>query len=197
MTLKGITLAEKLRLAREAGVDLPHYTNTNNPIDFPMNASKLKHAKGNLLNLAEEGRFNIIIHGCNCFNTMGSGIAREIRERFPEAAMIDSMTESGDRSKLGTITVSGAPNSVGGFVIVNAYTQYSTSKVGEDVFEYEAFQEILDAFVKDAGVGMNIGLPYIGMGLAGGNKERIMGMIEDFAQKVSAKGGTVTLVEFG
>ena len=157
----------------------------------------LNHTKGNLLDLAVQGKFNIIMHGCNCFNTMGSGIAREIRERFPEAAMVDSMTESGDKSKLGSITVSGAPNELGGFVIVNAYTQYSTSKAREDVFEYEAFQKILNAFVKDAGPGMNIGLPYIGMGLAGGNKERIMGMIEDFAQKVSAKGGTVTLVEFG
>ena len=35
MALKGVTLAEKLRLAREAGVSLPHYTNTDNPVDFP------------------------------------------------------------------------------------------------------------------------------------------------------------------
>jgi O-acetyl-ADP-ribose deacetylase (regulator of RNase III) len=137
------------------------------------------------------------MHGCNCFNTMGSGIARTIRERFPEAAMADAMTESGDKSKLGTITCTGVGNNSGGFVIVNAYTQYSTSKVGEDVFEYESFQKILDAFVIDAGPGMNIGLPYIGMGLAGGDKKRIMGMIENFAQKVSVKGGSVTLVEFG
>ena len=156
----------------------------------------LKHTKGNLLDLAVQGEFNIIMQGCNCFNAMGSGIAREIRERFPEAAAVDAMTKSGDKTKLGSITVSGVPNDFGGFVIVNAYTQYSTSKAGEDVFEYDAFQKILDAFVKDAGPGMNIGLPYIGMGLAGGDKERIMGMIENFAQKVSAKGGSVTLVEF-
>ena len=35
MTLKGVTLVEKLRLAQEAGVSLPHYTNTDNPVDFP------------------------------------------------------------------------------------------------------------------------------------------------------------------
>lgn len=157
----------------------------------------LKHVKGNLLDLAEQGHFNIIMHGCNCFNTMGSGIAREIRTRFPQAAVADAMTHQGDRSKLGTITLSSAENHLGeNFVIVNAYTQYSTSKSGEDVFEYEAFQKILNAFVQDAGPNMKIGLPYIGMGLAGGNKERIMAMIEDFAVKVSAKGGSVTLVEF-
>jgi hypothetical protein len=35
------------------------------------------------------------------------------------------------------------------------------------------------------------------MGLAGGDKKRILAMIEDFAKKVSAQGGSVTLVEFG
>ena len=40
------------------------------------------------------------------------------------------------------------------------------------------------------------GLPYIGMGLAGGDKRRIMALIEDFAKTISAKGGSVTLVEF-
>lgn len=33
--LKGITVAEKLRLAQAAGVVFPHLTNTANPIDFP------------------------------------------------------------------------------------------------------------------------------------------------------------------
>lgn len=158
----------------------------------------LKHTKGNLLDLAQQGEFNIIMHGCNCFNTMGSGIAKEVRERFPQAAMADAMTTQGDRNKLGTISVAGFKNVKDeDFLIVNAYTQYSTSKQGEDVFEYEAFQRILDAFVTDAGPGVRIGLPYIGMGLAGGDKVKIMAMLEDFAQKVSAKGGSVTLVEFG
>jgi hypothetical protein len=35
------------------------------------------------------------------------------------------------------------------------------------------------------------------MGLAGGDKDIIIPMIESFAEQVSAKGGTVTLVEFG
>ena len=45
----------------------------------------LKHTKGNLIDLAEAGEFNIIVHGCNCFETMGSGIAREIHDRYPAA----------------------------------------------------------------------------------------------------------------
>ena len=31
--------------------------------------------KGDLIKSAKEGQFDVIIHGCNCFNTMGAGIA--------------------------------------------------------------------------------------------------------------------------
>jgi hypothetical protein len=36
----------------------------------------------------------------------------------------------------------------------------------------------------------------IGMGLAGGDKERILTMMDNFSQKVESQGGSVTLVEF-
>jgi O-acetyl-ADP-ribose deacetylase (regulator of RNase III) len=155
----------------------------------------LKHTKGNLIDLAEAGEFDVIVQGCNCFNTMGGGIAREIRERYPMCAEIDSLTESGEHMKLGNWT----EYNQGTFLIINAYTQYSTSKAGEDVFEYTAFQLILEKLLHTFGAGrcIRIGFPYIGMGLAGGDKDFILAMLEGFADKFSAQGGTVTLVEFG
>ncbi len=30
---------------------------------------------GDLIDLAKNGNFDVIIHGCNCFRTMGVGIA--------------------------------------------------------------------------------------------------------------------------
>ena len=45
--------------------------------------------KGNLLDMAERGEFDIIVHGANCICVMGSGIAREIKARFPQAAQAD------------------------------------------------------------------------------------------------------------
>jgi O-acetyl-ADP-ribose deacetylase (regulator of RNase III) len=166
-----------------------HFTNTDNPIDFPKTA--LKHAKGNLLDLAEAGKFDIVVQGCNCFCTMGGGIAREIRERYPMAATVDNETLKGDYNKLGNYTTA----FTGKFLIVNAYTQYNMSQ-GTDVFEYTAFQLILEklTFVYP---GKRFGLPYIGMGLAGGDKDSIIPMIEWFADRVSAEGGTATVVEFG
>ena len=151
----------------------------------------LKHTKGNLLDLAEAGEFDIVVQGCNCFNTMGGGIAREIRERYPMCAEIDNLTAKGDHMKLGNWT----EFDQGTFIIINAYTQYNMSQ-GTDVFEYTAFDLILEKLAFMYG-NKRIGLPYIGMGLAGGNKDIIIPLIKEFAEIVTAKGGTVTLVEFG
>ena len=175
--------------------NMVHFTNTDNPIDFPK--STLKHAKGNLLDLAEAGQFDVIVQGCNCFNTMGGGIAREIKERYPTVAEVDSWTQKGDYLKLGTWTA-GVIQMVTiphDFTIINAYTQYNMSQ-GTDVFEYTAFQLILEKLTF-AYPGKRIGLPYIGMGLAGGDRNTIMPMIEWFAERIALEGGTVTLVEFG
>ena len=154
----------------------------------------LKHTKGNLLDLAEAGEFDIVVQGCNCFNTMGGGIAREIRERYPVVASVDMETLKGDYRKLGNWTECDAGEK-NRFTVINAYTQYNMSR-GTDVFEYTAFQLILEklAFVYP---GKRFGLPYIGCGLAGGEQETIVDMIDVFAKRVALEGGTVTLVEFG
>jgi O-acetyl-ADP-ribose deacetylase (regulator of RNase III) len=199
---------------------MKHFTNTDNPIDFPQSVdeidqfingyadrlenmsdkewenlgkSMLIHKKGNLLDLAEAGEFDIVVQGCNCFNTMGGGIAREIRERYPTVASVDMETVKGDYNKLGTWTECDAGEK-SRFTVINAYTQYNMSK-GTDVFEYTAFELILQKLCHAYG-DKRIGLPYIGMGLAGGDADVIMEQIEYFAQKVAAQGGSVTLVEF-
>lgn len=154
----------------------------------------MKHAKGDLLAMARNGEFDVIVQGCNCFCTMGSGIARQIREEYPEAYEADCETKAGDKSKLGDYTVAFTKD---GFSIINAYTQYGFNKAGEsnDVFEYDAFEMILANLLYEA-PDAKFGFPYIGMGLAGGDKTRIIGLLEDFAQKVEDHGGSVTLVEF-
>lgn len=151
----------------------------------------MKLVQGDLLAMAKNNEFDIIVQGCNCFNVMGSGIAAQIKQQFPDAELADNETVRGDPGKLGTYTI----GMHGRLVIINAYTQFGTSKNGEDVFEYNAFQRILDKLVYRLGT-WRFGFPLIGMGLAGGDKERIMAMLEDFSRRVEAKGGSVTLVEF-
>ena len=151
----------------------------------------LKHAKGNLLDMAENGDFNIIIHGCNCFHSMGAGIAKEIASRYPEAEDADNATSIYNYDKIGTFSHAVIDKR---FWIVNAYTQYNPSS-GLDVFEYTAFELILEKLARML-PKERYGLPYIGMGLARGDKDRIIPIIERFADRVSKAGGSVTLVEF-
>jgi len=154
----------------------------------------LVHTKGNLLDLAEAGEFDVILHGCNCFNSMSGGIAREIRERYSQAEEADSETVRGDFNKLGTWSSFAVKSTSNEFEVLNCYTQYDTSS-GGDAFEYTAFQLILEKVSHSYG-DQSIGLPHIGMGLAGGDKKVIMAMIDKFAESVTVQGGRVSLVEF-
>ena len=38
----------------------------------------MKTITGDLIKLAQDGVFDVIIHGCNCQNTMGAGIAKTV-----------------------------------------------------------------------------------------------------------------------
>jgi O-acetyl-ADP-ribose deacetylase (regulator of RNase III) len=159
----------------------------------------LQLATGNLIDMAEQGLFDVIVHGCNCMNTMGSGIAAEIRQRYPKAYEADTdytldLQDSGHSQvqKLGNTSAHATDK----FVILNAYTQVNFAPRDVDHFEYASFEVILKKMAAEYGP-FKIGFPYIGMGLAGGDKDRIIAMIKDFAEKISASGGSVTLVEFG
>ena len=154
----------------------------------------LKTVQGDLLGMALEGKFDIIIHGCNCHNLMHGGIANQIRVAFPEAYEADCETVRGDKSKLGLFTsaliVRNEKGHLVQFTVVNAYTQYNTSR-GQDVFEYEAFRHALRLVARKYGTNVRIGLPEIGMGLARGDRTRIMAILEEVAQTMD-----ITLVVF-
>lgn len=153
--------------------------------------------KGDLLKMSKDGKFDILVHGANCFNRMKSGIAKQISEQFPSAVDADNKTTEGYRSKLGTfsevdITVSEEVK----FKIINAYVQYDMNRKGVpfvDRFEYEAFQSFLNKMEEKYG-NLSFGFPLIGCGLAGGNKGRILCMLEQFSNNISKIGGTVTVV---
>ena len=84
----------------------------------------MKTVRGDLIQLAQDGAFDVIAHGCNCMCTMGAGIARGIKAAFPAAFRADLGTRKGDRAKLGTCTHAECPIPGGQVVVVNAYTQY-------------------------------------------------------------------------
>jgi len=158
----------------------------------------LLHKKGNLLDLAEQGEFDYIVHGANCLNTFGSGIAKEIKERYPIAYDADTKATAQWKipvAKLGNFSYAITGTDKHHFVIINAYTQVGYLPRGIDHFEYESFHLILRK-LEEVCKGKNVGFPYIGMGLAGGDSNRIIPMIENFAATMQVHGGNVTLIEF-
>jgi O-acetyl-ADP-ribose deacetylase (regulator of RNase III) len=44
----------------------------------------MKVVRGDLVKLALDGRFEVIIYGCNCQPVMDAGIAKAIKQAFPE-----------------------------------------------------------------------------------------------------------------
>ncbi|KIT14535.1 macro domain-containing protein [Jannaschia aquimarina] len=135
----------------------------------------MKVREGDLLHLAEDGAFDVIVHGCNCFHTMGAGIARAIAARFPAALEADRATPHAARSKLGTYSHADVTVAAGPLTIVNAYTQYRWGGRGRQA-DYEAIDGAFAAIARDFAT-RRIGYPLIGAGLAGGDWDVIEGII--------------------
>ena len=160
----------------------------------------MKRAQGDLLVMARAGEFNVIVHGCNCLCRMNSGIARQIRDEYPEAHAADSATRPGDIDKLGNYTEAstrfgaeiGQP-----FTIINAYTQFDINSKDDvrDRFEYASFETILRKLAH-RWPDRRYGFPYIGMGLAGGDVVKITNLLKRFSNVIEDGGGSVTLVQF-
>lgn len=71
-----------------------------------------------------ESDCQIIAHQCNCFATMGAGIAKQIKQRYPEVHQADQagIIPIGSKKRLGTVTSAIVDN--GKRVVFNLYGQY-------------------------------------------------------------------------
>ena len=150
----------------------------------------MKTLQGDLLQLALDGRFDLIIHGCNCQCQMGKGIALSIKKQFPEAFAADCATAKGDAAKLGTFSSALIERGELSFHVVNAYTQLHWRGTGVKA-DYEAIRAVMRA-VKARFAGLRIGYPKIGAGLAGGDWGNISAIIDE-----ELAGEDHTYVEFG
>ena len=82
-----------------------------------------REINGNLLDLFDQGEFEMIGHGANCHSTMDSGIAAKIKERFPVAYYADKYCSLSPLEKLGHFSVGCGDNDPGW--VVNFYTQFN------------------------------------------------------------------------
>lgn len=145
--------------------------------------------RGDLLALANAGDFDVIVHGCNCFNAMDAGIAKSIKEQFPAVYEADLATEKGSRDKLGTYSFASLDCDGHDLTIVNAYTQFDWRGSGVKA-DYDAIRSVF-AGIKSDFTGKRIGYPMIGAGLAGGDWDVIAKIISE-----ELAGEDHTLVEY-
>ena len=151
---------------------------------------------------------NNIAHSCNCQNVMGGGIAKQIKDRYPQAFEADTERWSNEyndggnwrcqigdyskaviKTKFANLTNNRplSPHSRLSYAtIYNLYTQSGYSTERRQV-NYEYFWKAMKAMQEDLlfnqhelNVRQVVGVPYgISCGLAGGNWKIIKAIIED------------------
>lgn len=107
---------------------------------------------------------------------MGAGIAKVIKQEFPEAYLADMQTESGSMQKLGTYSIASITRNGTSFIIVNAYTQYNWRGKGIKA-DYQAIKSVFSKIKKNF-PSCRIAYPLLGAGLAGGDWNEISKIID-------------------
>lgn len=143
-----------------------------------------KEIEGDLIKLAKEANFDVIAHGCNCFSTMGAGIAPQMAKAFGADKFPMELAGKG-LNKLGCIdykeVIVDQEDSTGTLKVVNAYTQYSYGRNHLDGIDRPLDYEALTLCMRKMNYtfkGQTIGLPQIGCGLAGGDWEVVREIIK-------------------
>lgn len=141
----------------------------------------LKITYGDLFEYAAEN--SIIAHGCNAQGVMGSGFAKQLRQRFPIAylnyriAFIEGGLELG-----GYVLVSTKKRHV-----FNCITQRDYGRDKETVYvDYSAVHKSLSHVAQHSKkYNYPVHIPLIGGGLANGHKDTLIGIFEEVFEDVN------------
>ena len=125
----------------------------------------------------------IIVHGCNAQGVMGSGVAKQIKERWPECFReyqrhLKSFLNIGD--SLGTVAFWTAYDEPHRPVVANGITQKTYGRKGLHV-DYKALRDVFKQ-IKEVAFVLNecrINFPLIGCGLGGGDWEIVSKIIDE------------------
>jgi O-acetyl-ADP-ribose deacetylase (regulator of RNase III) len=125
-----------------------------------------------------------LLHGCNAQGVMGSGVAKRVKELYPEAFLAYlAMAQSG-QMKLGGLSWS---SEVGGRVMFNGITQEFYGRDGKQYVSYEAIGDVIERLNHCAQYSddyltprrvLHVAMPKIGAGLGGGDWDIIAEIIE-------------------
>lgn len=123
-----------------------------------------------------------ICHQVNCKGRMGSGVAKQIRAKYPEVydAYICLCNEG--HNKKDPFWTFGQAQFVechDGKTIVNMFAQSSYGYDGKLYTDYAAFQSCVSQIAEKVPKGATIAMPYkIGCGLGGGNWETVYTIVK-------------------
>lgn len=127
----------------------------------------------NLLDMFDLDLFDAIGHQANCYKTMGAGIAKAIKQRYPEVYEADiNFPQQQGLTRLGKYSVANTKHGL----VVNLYGQLGWRKGTFPNTDVKALKDALFSFVEDniSDETMLLGLPYkIGAGLGGGDWDEI------------------------
>ena len=141
----------------------------------------IHYVKGNLL----DSDCDYICHQVNCQGVMNSGVAKQIREKWPE--VYDAYLEKHNRYKRMSLTEDDMLGDIGVVYIrerdswaINMYSQCQYGYDGKRYTSYDAFATCLNQLSAVVPEGKTIAFPKnIGCGLGGGNWKVISALIEE------------------
>lgn len=155
----------------------------------------INYIEGDVVKLAKEGAFDVVVHGCNCLSTMGAGVAPQMAAAFGcdkfemerwgptihKLGNIDYQTLVLGEHAIWSLEDFKNNRNEPELIVVNAYTQYMYGKNHADgvlaPFDYEAFTVCMRK-MNHVFKGKHIGMPKIGSHLAGGDWALIEPIIE-------------------
>jgi len=138
---------------------------------------QIEYVKGDLF----QTPIKTIVHGCNAQGVMGSGVAKIIKERYPDAfRRYRSQYEKMCVLTLGDIIVVPCEYAGEKKIIVNAITQEIFGRDGRRFVSYDAVAESMSKInhMFDLYGIEEVAMPKIGAGLANGKWEIIERIIE-------------------
>ena len=125
----------------------------------------------------------IIAHGCNCQGAMGSGVARIVRNKYPNVYQeyVDKAVNEG--LELGTVQFIDVSDD-GTQFIANCMTQdmYGTDRRQVDYEAVYTCFEALREFALAHGI-RDVAMPQIGCGLAGGDWKIVLAILKSVFPK--------------
>lgn len=131
-----------------------------------------------------EGSWNGMVHVCNLHHTFGAGIARQVKNLYPQAYDADLRTKKADPNKLSSFSYAKVKNRE----IFNLYAQKGIGSNGAPLnrnLQYDAFYDGVFKICQciqsnNAIVQYKLAFPYqIGCGLAGGEWQIVFSILKN------------------